>query len=74
MMYGYITIKHAPKDWGISERRVNELCLNGRIKGAVKFGTTWAIPRDAEKPLDVRVKSGKYIKTDDLKVKETKKC
>ena len=49
--------------WGIGERRINELCLQGRIKGATKFGTTWAIPEDAEKPADGRIKTGKYIKS-----------
>jgi len=39
------------------------LCLEGRIEGAIKFGNTWAIPEDAEKPKDERIKSGKYIKT-----------
>ena len=52
----------AAKKWEIGERRINELCLNGRIKGAVKFGNTWAIPADSEKPADARIKSGKYIK------------
>ena len=27
-------------------------------------GTTWAIPEDAEKPKDARIKTGKYIKND----------
>lgn len=61
-MEGYITIKEAAKSWGIGERRINELCLRGRIDGAIKFGTTWAIPCSAEKPTDARVRSGKYIK------------
>ncbi len=61
-MDGYVTIKEASKNWGIGERRINELCLRGRIDGAVKFGTTWAIPCGAEKPVDARVKSGKYVK------------
>ena len=39
----------------------NELCLNGRIKGVVKFGNTWAIPEDSEKSVDARIKSDKYI-------------
>lgn len=26
------------------------------------FGNAWAIPEDAEKPSDRRIKSGKYIK------------
>lgn len=61
-MDGYIQIKEAAKKWEIGERRINELCLNGRIKGAVKFGNTWAIPEYSEKPADARIKSGKYIK------------
>jgi hypothetical protein len=36
--------------------------LEGRIEGAVKFGNTWAIPENAQKPKDERIKSGKYIK------------
>ena len=61
-MDGYIQIKEAAKKWEIGERRINELCLNGRIEGAVKFGNTWAIPEKNEKPADARIKSGKYIK------------
>jgi hypothetical protein len=41
------------------------LCLEGRIEGAEKFGNVWAIPDDAEKPKDERVKSGRYIKEKD---------
>ena len=61
-MVGYMKIQDAVEKWGISDRRINTLCLQGRIEGAVKFGTTWAIPEDAEKPKDERIKSGKYIK------------
>ena len=61
-MNGYTTIQEIAKKWGISERRVNVLCSEGRIEGAVKFGNTWAIPEKAEKPADARIKSGKYIK------------
>ncbi len=32
------------------------------IPGATKIGSYWAIPADAEKPIDQRIKSGKYIK------------
>ena len=35
----------------------------GRIPGATKIGSYWAIPADAEKPNDQRIKSGKYIKS-----------
>lgn len=61
-MNGYITIKDASEKWGIGERRINTLCIEGRIDGAVKFGNTWAIPEDADKPADARISSGKYIK------------
>lgn len=48
-MKGYIKIQGAAKIWGISERRINALCLEGRIPGAEKFGNAWAIPDDAKK-------------------------
>ena len=34
----YITIQDAAERWGISERRIQVLCSEGRLKGAVKFG------------------------------------
>lgn len=40
----------------------NDLCIEGRIPGALKIGSYWAIPEDAEKPKDKRVRRGKYIK------------
>jgi hypothetical protein len=60
---GYITIKDASEKWGITIRRVQVLCSNDRIPGATRFGHAWAIPGDAEKPRDARIKSGKYIKS-----------
>ncbi len=63
-MNGYLKISEIAEKWGIKARRINTLCLEGRIEGAVKFGNTWAIPEDAEKPKDERIKSGKYIKHD----------
>lgn len=62
-MIGYMKIQEAAQKWGISERRINALCLEGRLEGAIKFGNTWAIPVDMEKPQDARIKSGKYIKS-----------
>lgn len=63
LMNGYLKLSEISEKWGIKERRINTLCLEGRIEGAIKFGNTWAIPEDAEKPKDERIKSGKYIKT-----------
>ena len=58
----YITINEASEKWKISIRRVQAICNEGAIPGVVKFGHAWAIPKDAEKPVDKRIKSGRYIK------------
>jgi len=49
-MIGYIQAEDAAKRWDVSIRQVQRLCDSGRIEGAVKFGTTWAIPENAAKP------------------------
>ena len=58
----YISISQAAEKWGITPRRIQVLCKQDRIPGAARIGYVWAIPKDAEKPKDARVKSGKYIK------------
>lgn len=55
-------VKDAAALWGLTERRVSDLCSKGQIKGARKDGHIWLIPADAEKPADQRVKSGAYKK------------
>lgn len=52
----YITPKEASQKWGISERRIQKLCEEGRIDGVVRFSKVWAIPKDAQKPADARKK------------------
>ena len=64
-MEGYMTLKEAAEKWGIGDRRINTLCLEGRIEGASKIGDLWVIPVDTSKPDDNRIKSGKYIKKKD---------
>ena len=59
----FMTVKQAAEKWGLSERRLQTICNEGMIPGVVKFGRAWAIPMDAEKPVDKRIKSGKYIKS-----------
>lgn len=58
----FITLAEASEKWGISERRIRTLCAEGRIEGVTRFGRSWAIPADTEKPSDKRIKSGKYVK------------
>lgn len=60
MIEGYLSIKEIAEKWGITPRRVQVLCVTGRIKGAGKIGGVWAIPSDAERPVDNRVTTGEY--------------
>lgn len=59
----YLSAKEAAANWDISLRRVHRLCEDGRIEGVRRFGRNWMIPKDAEKPADARIKSGKYRKS-----------
>lgn len=58
----YMSIAEAAVKWNISNRRIQVLCAQERIPGACRIGNMWAIPRNAEKPVDARVKSGLYKK------------
>ena len=58
---GYLSISQTAEKWGVSVRRIQTLCTTGRIPGATKIGSFWAIPEDAEKPKDERIKSGRYM-------------
>lgn len=53
----YISTKEAAEKWNISERRIQKLCEEGRIPGVIRFSRVWAIPKNAEKPADRRMKS-----------------
>lgn len=54
----YITASQAADKWNISQRRVQIMCAQSRIKGAFKLGEAWAIPENAQKPKDKRKKNG----------------
>ncbi|WP_307740849.1 DNA-binding protein [Agathobacter sp.] len=60
MINGYLEVSEIAKKWNITTRRVQIMCAEGHIPGAVKFGRSWAIPEDAEKPVDGRVTTGEY--------------
>ena len=59
-MDGYVTSKEIAERWGISVRRVQIMCAEGKIEGALRFGRAWAIPKNASKPSDGRVTTGDY--------------
>ena len=63
----FLSTTQAGERLGLSARRVAILCEQGRIPGAQKAGRNWIIPEDVEKPADARIKSGKYIKSQEDK-------
>ena len=59
-MDNYLTIKEVAEKWNLSTRRVQKMCADGIIPGVIRFGRAWAIPKDAEKPVDGRITTGEY--------------
>lgn len=62
----YLTIDEVAKKWGIGIRRVQLLCSEGKIEGAVRFGRDWMIPKDAVKPIDGRTKAGRTLQNENM--------
>ena len=56
---GSVSIREASYRWGVSERRVNQSCAEGRSPGVSRVGRPRALPADAEKPSDPRIKNTK---------------
>ena len=44
----YMTIKETAEKWNLSVRRVQTICNEGMIDGAMKFGNIWAILRNRQ--------------------------
>ena len=55
----YIKIEEAAKAWEITARRVQILCAEGKIQGAVRIGREWLIPANASRPVDGRTRAAK---------------
>ncbi len=51
----YISAREAAEKWGISQRRVANLCSEKRIDKAEMLGNMWVIPTSAPKPTDARL-------------------
>ena len=49
-----ITVKEAAEKWGVTVRRVQGLCKEGKIKGATRWERTWMIPAHAVLPSSAR--------------------
>ena len=62
----YLKIEQVAKKWDISVRRVQLLCADGKIEGAVRFGRAWMIPKNSKKPVDGRTKVGRSLVNDNM--------
>ena len=60
-MFDYMTVQETAKLWGISERQVQKLCKANHIEGVIHLTRVWLIPRDTEKPTDMRRKNYKEM-------------
>ena len=58
----YMNAKEAADKWGLSVRRVQVLCEQGRVDGVERLGNVWLIPKSEEKPLDGRTREVKKQK------------
>ena len=52
----YLSVKETAQKWNISVRRIQALCKQGRIEGAMKVGNAYIIPDSLDKPEDKRKK------------------
>lgn len=57
----YWKIQDVAEKWNLSNRRIQTLCAQGRIEGAVRFGRDWLIPKHARRPADGRTKTAQYL-------------
>jgi len=55
----WITPLQASVKWEITERQVQAMCKSGKIQGAIRLSKLWLIPKDAQRPIDGRIKEAK---------------
>jgi len=61
----YVTAIELSKEWGITNRMITIHCKNGRISGAIKKGTVWLIPANAQKPSGKRSTMSNVVTIDE---------
>ena len=57
----YIKAKELSARWGVTPRRINQLCAEGKLMGAYKEGRFWMIPDDADTPDCLRENKSLYV-------------
>ncbi|MGL6201178.1 MAG: helix-turn-helix domain-containing protein [Lachnospiraceae bacterium] len=55
----FMSAKDKAEEWGISIRRVQKYCEQGRIAGVQRLGKIWLIPKEALRPTDLRYTNSK---------------
>ena len=59
MDFNWITPQEAAEQWGVTDRRVQALCANGQVEGAIRLKRGWLIPKGTLKPSDSRRNNGR---------------
>ena len=54
----YRPIKEVADEWGLTVRRLQMLCMEGKIPGAKKIGKLWVVPANPKRPRDNRMAPG----------------
>lgn len=54
----YRPIKEIADEWGLTVRRLQMLCMDGKIPGAKKIGKLWVVPSNPKRPKDKRMAPG----------------
>jgi hypothetical protein len=62
MELDWITPQQASDQWGITVRQVQSLCSQERVRGAIRLGRVWLIPKNTPRPQDGRTKVAKSVK------------
>lgn len=63
-MFEYMTAQEAANNWNISVWRVQRLCKENQIDGAMNINRVCLIPKTAKKPADGRYKINKEQKNE----------
>jgi len=58
----WIPVKDMAALWGMTTRRAQFLCANGRVKEAQKLGSIWVVPKGTSKPIDGRTRAARQDK------------
>lgn len=70
----YIKAKELSARWGVTPRRINQLCTEGKLPGAYKEGKFWMIPDDVGRPDCLRENRNLYVREDSAVYNRKRPC